>query len=263
MNMTQRLANKVAIITGGASGMGRSMSERFGQEGAIVVVADLNRAGAEDVVTGIQQAGGRAMALEVDTTVKGQVDDMVHQTVEAYGRLDVIMNNAGIGQVKRLLDLTEEDWDRMQAVNVKGVLFGIQAAGRQMIAQGDGGRILSTASIAAKRGNAVSAHYNASKAAVVQLTQCAALDLAPHGITANAICPGIVDTPFWQRFDQEWSALEGWEQGEAWRRRSALIPLGRPERPDDVVGLAAFLASDDASYITGQSYNVCGGLVMS
>ena len=263
MGAAQRLENKVAIITGGASGMGRAMCERFGQEGAVVVVGDLDLAGAEEVAAGIQRDGGRATALPVDVTAKGQVDELVRQTVEAHGRLDIIMNNAGYGQAKPFLDIGEEEWDQMQAVNVKGVFFGMQAAARQMIAQGDGGRILSTASIAGRRGNPVTAHYNVSKASVIQLTMCAALDFAPHGITVNAICPGIVDTPFWRSLDEEWSGIEGWETGEAWKRRTATIPLGRPEKATDVVGLVAFLASDDASYITGQSYNVCGGLVMT
>ncbi len=263
MSAAQRLENKVAIITGGAAGMGRAMCERFGEEGAIVVVADLDLAGAEEVAAGIRQAGGRATPLPVDVTAKAQVDELVSRTVAAHGRLDIIMNNAGYGQAKRMLEITEAEWDRMQAVNVKGVFFGIQAAARQMIAQGDGGRILSTASIAGRRGNPYTAHYNVSKASVIQLTMCAALDLAPHGITVNAICPGIVDTQFWRSLDEEWSTIEGWETGEAWQRRTATIPLGRPEVATDVVGLVAFLASEDAGYITGQSYNVCGGLVMT
>jgi acetoin reductase-like protein len=263
MCAAQRLAGKVSIITGGAAGIGKAVCERFGQEGASVVVADYNRAGAEAVAAAIETAGGRAMALQADVTDKTQVDAMVTKTVQAFGRLDVIHNNAGIIQVKALLDLTEEDWDRVQAVNLKGTLFGIQAAARQMIAQGTGGRIICTASAAARRPNPYFAHYSASKGAVVNLVQASALALAPHNITVNSVCPGIVATAMWEHIDKVISAQEGLPVGEAIRRRLEGVPLRRVQEPEDVAGLVAFLASDDAAYITGQAYNVTGGMVMT
>ncbi|MAG36366.1 MAG: hypothetical protein CL878_08995, partial [Dehalococcoidia bacterium] len=263
MSAAQRLAGKVGIVTGGAAGIGRAVCERFAQEGASVVVADYNRAGAETVAAAIGKAGGQAMALPADVTDKNQVDELIAKTVVAYGQLDVIHNNAGIMQVKPLLDLTEEDWDRVQAVNLKGTLFGIQAAARQMIAQGNGGRIICTASAAARRPNPLFAHYSASKGALVNLVQSSALAFAPHRITVNSVCPGIVATAMWEHIDKEINALEGWPEGEAMRRRLEQVPLRRPEEPSDVAGLVAFLASDDAAYITGQAYNVTGGMVMN
>ena len=209
------------------------------------------------------------VAVQCDVTVRADIDRMVDTAYRRWGRLDVLFNNAGVIQGKPLLDLTEEDWDRLMSVNLRAVFFVLQAAARRMLRQDPipgselRGKLIQTASIAAYRGGLpLTAHYAASKAGVVSITRTAAQALAPSKITSNCICPGVVDTPMWAKLDADWTALEGWERGEAWKRRTAGIPLGRPERPEDVAGLVAFLASADSDYLTGQAINIDGGLVM-
>jgi meso-butanediol dehydrogenase/(S,S)-butanediol dehydrogenase/diacetyl reductase len=194
---------------------------------------------------------------------------MVETAYHRWGRLDALFNNAGIIQGKPLLEVTGDDWDRMMDVNLRAVFFVLQTVARRMIRQDPlpgsdvRGKLIQTASIAAYRGGLpVTVAYSASKAAVVSITRTAAQALAPHRITSNCICPGVVETPMWERLDADWTALEGWPRGEAWKRRTAGIPLGRPEKPDDVAGLVAFLVSADSDYMTGQALNIDGGLVM-
>src|SRR5262247_78557 len=189
--------------------------------------------------------------------------------LQRWGRLDVLFNNAGIAEVRPLLELTEDAWDRMLAVNLRAVFFVLQAAAKRMRQQTPiagselRGKLIQTASIAAYRGGLANMpHYAVSKAGVVSITRTAAQVLAPHRITSNCICPGAVDTPMWKKIDAEWSKLEGWQTGEAWKRRTSVIPLGRPETVEDVAGVVSFLASRDCDYMTGQAVNVDGGLVM-
>ena len=260
------LDGKVALVTGAARGIGRAIALRFAWEGANVAVADQNLEGARAVAAEIEAAGRQALALRVDVRDIGQIRTMVGHAVGAFGRIDVLANNAGVVRVERMLDVTEEHWDLVLDVNGKGVFFVMQAVARQMKDQEPGpdglrGRIINTASIAAKPGGRpMFAPYAASKAAVWSLTQSAAIALAPD-ITVNCVCPGIVDTAMWAQIDAEWNELEGFPEGEAWKRRVAAIPLGRPEVPDDVAGMFAFLAGPDAAYITGQPFTVDGGLV--
>jgi meso-butanediol dehydrogenase/(S,S)-butanediol dehydrogenase/diacetyl reductase len=197
---------------------------------------------------------------------------MVKEIVQHYGRVDVMVCNAGIIQVKPFMDITEEDWDPTFAVNVKGTFLTLQAAARQMCTQAPmganrpKGKIITLASIAGRYGAGPMApiipHYRASKAAVISITQSAAFTFAPD-ITVNAICPGLVETDMWKRIDKEWSAIESWKEGEAWSRRVGAVPMGRPQTADDVAGLAAYLVSPDSDYMTGQSLNIEGGLTMS
>jgi meso-butanediol dehydrogenase/(S,S)-butanediol dehydrogenase/diacetyl reductase len=259
-----RLHGRTVLITGGASGIGAACARRLHAEGARVLIADLDGAAAEKLAAEIGQH-----AVQADVTRAADIEAMLDTAWRLWGRLDVLFNNAGIIQGKRLLDVTREDWDRVMDVNLKAVFFVMQAAARRMVSQGPiagselRGKMIHTASIAAYRGGLpLTAVYAASKAGVVSLARTAAQALAPHRITSNAICPGVVDTPLWHRLDAEWSALEGWPPGEAWKRRIAGIPLGRPERPEDVAGLVAFLASADSDYMTGQALNIDGGLVM-
>lgn len=258
------LDGKSALVTGGARGIGRAIALRFAREGANVAVADVNLDGAKAVAAEIEATGQNALALQVDVRDMSQIQQMVRQTVSAFGRIDVLANNAGVVRVEKLLDVTEEHWDFVMDVNAKAVFFVMQAVARQMkdqTAGADGlrGRIVNTASIAAKPGGRpMFAPYGASKAAVLSLTQSAAVALAPD-ITVNCVCPGIVDTAMWEQIDAEWNELEGLAEGEAWRRRIAAIPLGRPEVPEDVAGMFAFLAGPDAAYITGQPFTVDGG----
>ena len=254
-----RLNGKIAIVTGGAQGMGRAISLRYAREGGSVVVADVNLQGAEGVVEEITRAHGAAIAVPVDVRDQEQVQAMVDAAVEHFGGLDILVNNAGVGKIIPFLETTEADWNFMFDINCKGLLWCSQAAARQMIAQGRGGKIVNLASQAGRRGEALVLAYCASKACVISMNQSIALALAPHKINVNAIAPGIVDTPFWDEVDRQFAELLNMEVGEPKRTFIQSIPLGRIEQPEDVTGAAVFLASSDADYITQQTFNVDGG----
>jgi len=254
-----RLKDKVAIVTGGAQGMGRAIAERYIAEGAKVVIADLNPEGARKTANEISGTDGAAISVAVDVRKQDQVQQMVDTTVDHFGRLDILVNNAGVGKIIPFLDTTEQDWDFIFDVNGKGLLWCSQAAARQMISQGDGGKIINMASQAGRRGEALVLAYCASKACVISMTQSMALALAPHKINVNAISPGIVDTPFWEQVDKQFASLLDMEVGEPKRTFSASIPLGRIEQPEDITGAAVFLASADSDYMTQQTINVDGG----
>jgi meso-butanediol dehydrogenase / (S,S)-butanediol dehydrogenase / diacetyl reductase len=262
--MTDRLTGTHVLITGAASGIGAACARRMAREGARLLLADVNGEGAKAVATELGQ-----VSVQADVTRAGDIQRMLDLAYESWGRLDVLFNNAGIAQVSRLLDLSEEEWDRTMAVNLRAVFFVLQAAAKRMRSQTPmsrselRGKLIQTASIAAFRGGqAYLGHYAASKAAVVSITRTAAQALAPDRITSNCICPGAVDTPMWKKIDAEWTKIEGWGIGEAWKRRTAPIPLGRPETAEDVAGLVSFLASRDSDYMTGQAVIIDGGLVM-
>ena len=187
---------------------------------------------------------------------------MVETAVREFGKIDILVNNAGIVIVRDLLELTEAEWDRTMDVNAKAVFFCLQAVAREMVKRKTGA-ILNASSVSGRVGRPMLVDYCASKFAVVAITQSAALALAPHGIRVNAVAPGIVDTDMWVKIDREWGTLAGKPPGEMKRTRVEAIPLGRIETPEDVANLYTFLASDEASYITGQTYNVCGGLQLN
>ncbi|MCC7023698.1 MAG: L-iditol 2-dehydrogenase [Thermomicrobiales bacterium] len=254
-----RLEGKVAAVTGAGSGMGRAIALAFAREGAKVVVADLNPSAGQGVVDEIAAGGGEAIATETDVRKQADAQTMVDAAVERFGGLDILVNNAGVGKIIPFLETTNEDWDFMFDVNCKGLLWCSQAAARQMIAQGRGGKIINLASQAGRRGEALVLAYCASKACVISMTQSIALALAPHKINVNGIAPGIVDTPFWVEVDKQFANLLGMEVGEPKRTFSASIPLGRIEQPEDVTGAAIFLASSDSDYMTQQTINVDGG----
>jgi NAD(P)-dependent dehydrogenase (short-subunit alcohol dehydrogenase family) len=253
---------KVAIITGAASGMGRAMALAFAGEGATVVVADLNVDGAQAVVDEIEAAGGSGLAKRLDVSQASESKALVEDVVGRYGHLDVLVNNAGIGLIKEVWDTTPEEWDRIFAVNVRGLFFMAQAAAEPMRAQRSG-KIINLASIAGRRGEALVAAYCASKAAVININQSLALALAPYNVNVNAMAPGVVDTPYWKEVDKQFGAITGKAEGETFRDVAQVIPLGRTSVPADVVPLALFLAGPGSDYITAQTYNVEGGMVMS
>jgi meso-butanediol dehydrogenase/(S,S)-butanediol dehydrogenase/diacetyl reductase len=262
--MTDRLNGIHALITGAASGIGAACARRMAQDGAQLLLVDVNGTGAKTLADELGQA-----AVEADVTRATDIERMLEMAYRRWGRLDVLFNNAGIAEVRPLLELGEDDWDRMLAVNLRAVFFVLQAAAKRMRQQAPiagselRGKLIQTASIAAYRGGLFNMpHYAASKAGVVSITRTAAQVLAGDRITSNCICPGAVDTPMWRKIDAEWSAIEGWKTGEAWKRRTSVIPLGRPETAEDVAGVVSFLASRDADYMTGQAVNVDGGLVM-
>ena len=254
-----RLDGKVAIVTGGAQGIGRASALRFASEGARIVIADLQEQGAQAVADEIGGAGGEAFGIAVDVRNRNQVQSVVDAAVERFGGVDILMNNAGVIRITPFLEIDEEEWDLLFDVNCKGMLWFSQAAAHQMIEQGRGGKIINVASQAGRRGEALVLTYCASKATVISMTQSMALALAPHKINVNAIAPGIVDTPLWESNDRRFAELLGMEIGEPKRTFVATIPLGRIEQPEDVAGMAAFLASPDSDYITQQCYNVDGG----
>ncbi|MDP9370376.1 MAG: L-iditol 2-dehydrogenase [Chloroflexota bacterium] len=254
-----RLEGKVAIVTGGAQGMGRAISLRYAQEGAKVVVGDLNLQGAEAVANEITGSGGQAAAVQVDVRDQAQAQRMVDTAVDRFGGLDILVNNAGVGKIIPFLETTEQDWNFMFDINCKGLLWCSQAAARQMISQGRGGKIVNLASQAGRRGEALVLAYCASKACVINMTQSMAMALAEHKINVNGIAPGIVDTPFWDEVDRQFAKLLNMEIGEPKRTFIKSIPLGRIEQPEDVTGAAVFLASAESDYITQQTLNVDGG----
>jgi meso-butanediol dehydrogenase/(S,S)-butanediol dehydrogenase/diacetyl reductase len=262
--MADRLNGIHALITGAASGIGAACARRMARDGAQLFLADVNGEGAKTLAAELGQA-----SVQADVTRAADIERMLDVAYQRWGRLDVVFNNAGIAEVRHLLELSEADWDRMLAVNLRAVFFVLQAAARRMREQPPiagselRGKLIQTASIAAYRGGLANmVHYAASKAGVVSITRTAAQVLAPDKITSNCICPGAVDTPMWRKIDAEWSKSEGWQTGEAWRRRTSVIPLGRPETAEDVAGVVSFLASRDSDYMTGQAVNVDGGLVM-
>lgn len=254
-----RLQGKVAIVTGGAQGIGGAISRRYAEEGARVVVADRNGEGASTVASEISDRGGEAIGVTVDVTNREQVESMVASAVERFGGVDILVNNAGVIKLQTFLDVTEDDWNSMFDVNCKGMLWCSQAVARQMIEQHRGGKIINLASQAGRRGEALALVYCASKACVISMTQSLALALAPHRINVNGIAPGIVDTQLWVGVDQQFAKLLDMKVGEPIAKFVETIPLGRIEQPDDVAGAAVFLASAEADYITQQTLNVDGG----
>jgi meso-butanediol dehydrogenase / (S,S)-butanediol dehydrogenase / diacetyl reductase len=257
------LNGKVAIVTGSAQGIGRAISLRLAEEGADLAIVDVNLAGAEAVAAEVEAKGRRAIALKVDVTSPADVGNMVEQTVAKLGRLDVMVNNAGIQKIVYLMETQEPDWDRLFAVNVKAQWLCAKAAAEQMIKQGQGGRIIIASSRAGKVASALPiGPYVVTKHAVVGLTRQLALELAPHQILVNAYCPGVVDTPMWDQIDREVSARRGTPLGSVKKAAIDSIPLGRMEKPEDVARLVAFLASDESEYMTGQAINITGGSVM-
>lgn len=254
-----RLSGKAAIVTGGAQGIGRAIARRFASEGAVVAVADYNVEQAAKTVAEIESEGGKAFAVRCDVTKEADIEALVGSVVAQAGGIDILVNNAGVGKIIPLFETTRKDWDWMFDINVKGLFFVLQAVAAQMIKQGRGGKIINLASQAGRRGEALVAAYCASKAAVISITQSAALALAQHKINVNAMAPGVVDTPFWDEVDRQFGKILGLQPGEMKRKVVESIPLGRIEQPEDVAGLAAFLASSDSDYITQQTINVDGG----
>lgn len=255
-----KLKDKVAIVTGGAQGIGAAMARAFADEGAHVVVADIALDRAEETARAL---GGKAFGIRVDVSDLASIEALVEAAVERLGSVDILLNNAAVFDAGPFLEITEQSFDRQFAINTKGTLFTLQAVARRMVEQGRGGKIINMASQAGRRGEALVAVYCASKAAVISITQSAALALAPHGITVNGIAPGVVDTPMWDTVDAMFARHEGLQPGEKKRQVGKAVPLGRMGTPEDYRGIAVFLASADSDYVTAQTYNVDGGNWMS
>jgi len=257
------LANKIAIVTGAGSGIGRASALALSEAGAIVVAADINGAAAEATASAITTGQRKALAVQADVGDLGHIDRMVRQAIEAFGQVDILLNNAGVTRRADIMELTEADWDRIHRVNAKGVFFCLQRVAREMIPRRSG-RIINIASIAGRGYAGTSnAAYAASKGAVISLTKTAAQQLGRHDINVNAICPGVTKTPLSEDNMRVRAQQEGVSAEEMERRRAEAIPLRRANDPEDIAAMAVFLASPGARNITGQSYNVDGGIVPS
>jgi NAD(P)-dependent dehydrogenase (short-subunit alcohol dehydrogenase family) len=255
-----KLLGKVAVITGGARGIGRAIATRYAEEGARVVIADINQAESENVA---REIGHDAIGLGLNVTKQESIDAMVRDVVARAGRIDILVNNAGVFEMAPVLEITRESYAKQFAVNVEGLLFTLQAVAKQMVSQGEGGKIVNFASQAGRRGEALVAVYCASKAAVISLTQSAGLGLIKYGINVNGIAPGVVDTPMWDVVDAQFAKYEKLPLGEKKRQVGLAVPYGRMGTVGDLVGAAVFLASADAGYIVAQTLNVDGGNWMS
>ena len=256
-----RFTDKVVLITGSGRGIGRAMALRFAQEGASIVAADIEPALAESTAAAVKELGRRALPCQVDVTQQADIQRMVTQTVEHFRRIDVLCNNAGVLRFQDMFDITEADWDFVNGVNTKGVFFVMQAVAREMVKRRSG-KIINTASISGKQPEPQFLHYGVSKAGVIHMTKSAAMALAPYNMNVNAICPGTTVTDMSLMATAGRARIMGVSVEEAIKAREAQIPIGRRNQPDDIAAMAAFLASAEADQITGQAFNVDGGLVM-
>ncbi|MBA2534122.1 MAG: SDR family oxidoreductase [Rubrobacter sp.] len=248
-----RLENKVAVVTGSSSGIGAAIALAIAGEGAAVVVNYASHPdAAQSVVEEIESSGGRSVAVGADVSDPKEVDALVQKATDAFGRLDIMVNNAGLEHKMPFLETPFEVWQKTIAVNLTGAWLGCQAAAKRMVAQGEGGRIINVSSVHEDLAMPTNAPYCATKGGVRMLMRTLAVELAPHAITANNIAPGAIETPM----D---APLE--EHPDQMKQLLSEIPLGRMGKPEEVANLALFLASDDSSYVTGSTLFVDGGMI--
>jgi len=257
------LKDQIALVTGAGAGIGEAIAVALAEAGAHVAVADINEAAARRTADKVASHQRRTLALQADCGEPAQIEAMVQRVVAEFGRLDVIVNNAGVSRAAYIMDLTEADWDRIHRVNAKGVFFCLQSAARVMIKQG-GGRIINIASIAGRGFKDTSnAIYAASKGAVISLTKTASQQLGRHNINVNSICPGVTLTDLVTSIVNDRAKERGRDKLEMLAELEKPIPIGRANTPEDIAAMAVFLAGPGARNITGQCYNVDGGLVTS
>ncbi|HEX9818234.1 MAG TPA: glucose 1-dehydrogenase [Methylomirabilota bacterium] len=255
------LHGQVAIVTGGGRGIGRATALELARMGADIVIAELDAGGADKTAAMVRDLGRRPLVVPTDVTRRADLAAMVERARADLGRIDVLVNNAGIYRAATTLDVTEEHWDAVMTINARAVFFASQAVLPVMMAQ-KSGCIVSLASMAGKIGSRTNLPYNASKAAVISMTKSLALAHAADGVRVNCVCPGFVETDMWTKVAREQGALLGQTPEEFTRRRLESVPLGRMERPEDVANVIAFLCSPRAAYMTGQALSVDGGLIM-
>ncbi len=251
-----QLEGRVALITGGASGIGAGVAQVFAREGAHVVIGDLDFEAAKNFAAQLNDAGQNATGVRLDVTSRTEIDTAASEIERTVGSIDILVNNAGISTVRDFLDIDDHDWDSMMNVNLKGVLLTTQRILPGMINR-KSGRIINISSMAGKQGLPRLAHYCATKFGVVGMTQSLAFETAPYNVTVNAVCPGVVRTPLWD--DSANGILNDLDGENGWQAFVSGIPLGRPQSPEDMGFACLFFASDAGSNITGESLNVSGG----
>lgn len=256
----KRLEGKTALITGAARGIGRAFAEAYVREGARVAIADID---IDRAHSSAAEIGAAAIAVKLDVTQQESIDTAVAETVERLGRIDILINNAAIFTAAPVVEIERADYARAFDINVAGTLFTLQAVARHMIDRGIRGHIINMASQAGRRGEPLVAVYCASKAAIISLTQSAGLNLIKHGINVNAIAPGVVDGEHWDGVDAFFAEYENKAPGQKKKEVGEAVPFGRMGTPEDLTGMAVFLASEEAKYIVAQTYNVDGGNWMS
>jgi NAD(P)-dependent dehydrogenase (short-subunit alcohol dehydrogenase family) len=273
--MEHRLSEKTAIVTGAGRGIGKAVALRLAAEGADVVVADINHKTAQQTAEEIRKLNRRAMARHIDIANITDFQPMIETVLSQFPRIDILVNAAGVIQTGLFLELTEQQWDHIIDTNLKGTTFLIQAVARRMIKQASrqsksagrqnrcNGKIVNFSSISGRRGRAEQVPYAASKAALISITQSAALAFAQYNINVNAVCPGIVPTPMWQQIDKDRARISGVPPGETMKSFIEKTALKRPAGPEEVAAVVAFLCSPDSDYITGQTINVDGGFEMN
>jgi NAD(P)-dependent dehydrogenase (short-subunit alcohol dehydrogenase family) len=255
------LEGQVAIVTGAGRGIGRATAIELARMGAAVVVAELDAANAERTAREVRAVGRSALAVPTDVTSRAALTTLVDRALAELGRIDVLVNNAGMYRAASTLDVTEQHWDAVMTLNARAVFFASQAVLPSMIAR-KRGNIVSLASLAGKVGSRTNLPYNASKAAVISITKSLALAHAGDGIRVNCVCPGFVETDMWTAVARDQGALLSVSPEEFTKQRLAQIPLGRMETPEDVASVIGFLASSKSGYMTGQAINVTGGVIM-
>lgn len=258
-----KFTGKSVVVTGASRGIGLAIAQRFAEEGAQVTLAS-NEALVQETADNISKQGGAAQAVIADITSVKDVKAIYDAAEAKYGKVDISIQNAGVITIDKIEDLPEQDWDKVLSVNTKGVFLCCQEAISRIRKHGSGGRLINAASGQARQGFIYTPHYAASKFGVIGLTQSLAKEVAAEGITVNSICPGIVATDMWQYNDSHWGKLLGnYKPGELMAEWVRNIPMKRAAKPEEIAGVVAFLASDDAAYITGQALNIDGGLIMS
>jgi NAD(P)-dependent dehydrogenase (short-subunit alcohol dehydrogenase family) len=256
------LTGKVALVTGAGGGIGQAMALRLAQAGADVVAVDIAQHMVDEPARQVAALGRRSLALQADVTRQADIDQMVQRCVETMGCIDILMNNAGVLRFQEMFDIREADWDFVCNVNLRGAFFVMQAVARQMVQQGQGGKIVNTASVSGKQPEPFYVHYGVSKAGVISMTRSAAVALGPLHINVNAVCPGPTVSNMSMSVMHARAERNNLSVEDMVRRRAAELPTGRWNQPQDVAALAAFLASPAADNITGQAWNVDGGLIM-